>query len=733
MANQVQVVFIGDPGPLFTTADQVEARLNKLNLDAESQVNKLRGSFTAAAPQVKNFGDVTEATMKRSISVTQTLTEKTDALTAAQKRGLDAIKRIQAEPPTIGTRERPDTRSTAPNIPAPTISDEQFRRGRQLADANAFAAQDKLERAAAFERSKEKLAIYRAEKAAEITLEEQTAGKIKQVRGFGAVFRAAGLQTIGITESEINAGITAYNKYIEKTAEAKAAANAEGAAAVASAGAIKTAFASIGSIGAAGIVTSLTAVAAGAAIVYHITSDIRKEEETKLRFIEAAAGAYNRQLIAGQNILANLKQQREEVEFTSKLRERLATNDIESIKRTRDNAQALFNITPPTAGRLDANGKPIANPELERLQKTILDANARLREVEQQRTDDQNKAFRERGESNIKSQKQSAEFEIEQAQKRIDNAKRLGEQYRSVFDDLTRRANAENPFVKIWSDSDKALAELRKNLAGISPELQAVALKLQQTISARELFGARTESALTVSDLRQQASFFRSGTKAEDDKAFEARTDAALKRLGFNPQDFRNLTTRQRANFAGQQNANRFFQQGDSFNGVDTNTLARGAFNLAQQRKGSEETIQERLDRQFKELSKLRPGDEVQRDILDRKIIALTAGVDPTTLRQDTRNRAADARERQAERVFQQEAEANELRKQEISIQTQLLDVYKQQLAGKTGTAGAGDNKLKVTIQNKTNGKATVDITAPTPADVETGYSGGLGGFVGGG
>lgn len=214
---------------LGDSSAQTGRKFEKLTETVDRQREKLiqaAAAFSTGSINSERFAVVTAQVDRATANLNSRLKDtqaRLQDIAAAGPNTQRALQNVSNSRPTITTGgDSPGIDGTAhlTTPAAQAISDEQFRRGSQLAAANAFAAEDKLQRAAALESSRAKLEIYRAEKAAEIGLEEQTAGKIKQIRGFGAVFRAAGLTGLGINESEINAVIALYNRQIEKSGEA---------------------------------------------------------------------------------------------------------------------------------------------------------------------------------------------------------------------------------------------------------------------------------------------------------------------------------------------------------------------------------------------------------------------------------------------------------------------------------------------------------------------------------
>lgn len=662
-------------------------------------------------------------------------------------------------------------------ITAPqAISDEQFRRGRQLADANAFAREDAIQRSRAYKNSVEKLAIYRADKAAEVAIEEQTAGKIKQIRGFGAVFRATGLHSIGITESEINAGIALFNRSRENAEAAGKAAGAATAEANAAAAAVSSTTAAsslaVGGISAAFVATAASVTVAGAAVILYATQ-ARTEADARLKTEESIASAINKQVLSLRASLAEYEKfkrvSQENQTLDANLKRLTDANNSTEIKALQDKVDAQNKSKVTELNQLEANlavaenslkfeqnrntqgesgilGKfgisgltesqkrqnvGQATGQVEEIKKQIASANSELQKGQSQFNDtnkaladvtkNQNKLFADNFDQRIKDRRSDRDLDQRIAKEQIETAKRVQKERLDVVRTLltqVKQSGADNPFFKILSDDALAVENLREKLKGATPELIRFAEAQQKSITANSLFSARADNLINVSDLKAQADFFRNGQKAET-------ADDLLKRLGFNPVDFQKFNDAQKAQLAGQfggRQASALANAGvgGRLGGVDVADLALGAFRNAQQRQSSEETVQQRLDRQFKELDSLRPDNDAQRASLQNRITSLSQGVDPTTLRQDTRNRVADALNDKADRAAKQQAEASIALQENTAVLKQLTSLYEKQVG--SGNVGGSSNEVKISIDDQT-GRATSEIKSPTPRDAGIGFS----------
>lgn len=319
----------------------------------------------------------------------------------------------------------------------------------------------------------------------------------------------------------------------------------------------------------------------------------------------------------------------------------------------------------------------------------------------------------------------------------------LGKSTDQLFANLFAKKGESNPFVKVFTEAQKAIEETRIATAGLSDELRKQAEQMVATQNANDLFAARLDSRLKAVDLRSDAQAFRSGGRAESDADFAARIDAQLRRLGFDPAKLQNLSPTQRANFAAIAQGNKFadvigqnaraeetkvltdaglkrfldFRDSQNRNtpinlgsarldGVSLEALLQGTNLNAQQRRDETLTAGERLDRQLSALRSLSPENDQQRAEAERRIIALTQGLNPADLSQDQRNAAARARENEATRAENAEADAKKQRADALEVQKSIDANIKELLdtAKKDGLQGV------IRIINEATDRATDSI-----------------------
>lgn len=531
---------------------------------------------------------------------------------------------------------------------------------------------------------------------------DKAALKLNRLRGFGAIIRDLGL---GINETEINVAITGVNKlneYLAKNAAAKGAATAataalttataaEGAATTGAATAVEAETAAFTGIGVASLAVFGTVAAAGLAVV-KITQNIREEAERRLHVEEKIASAINNQILGQQQALKDLQKARDFAASDDFFSRDLKNDSLEQLKQRRATIEQLIKLTPQTLPVIE-DGKFVskANENYERLQKRLLEFDAQIRTNPYEKNAAAAKAFDERFENFQKNQEKNREYENEAAKKsEADRKKReedlekskekikdLGKTYTSVFDNLLQKTNSNNPFVTIFNEGDKAIRDLRENLKGLSPELQAVARSMQQKLNADSLFNARLENDFARFDLKERADELRNfkPAKIEDpNKFFKDFIEAGLKQISAsNGGSFTrfNRVSNADGSFGG-------FSQTDARNDVlksfDRVSNADGSFggfsvrnrtfaDLTSREKDDfinkdNLSLQDKLSRQFVLAGNRNALNENQQATVDRKIIALSANLRPEQLTARQRDLVATANEKEAARKQAAEAEA---------------------------------------------------------------------------
>jgi hypothetical protein len=124
---------------------------------------------------------------------------------------------------------------------------------------------------------------------------------------------------------------------------------------------------------------------------------------------------------------------------------------------------------------------------------------------------------------------------IEQGNKKIEDIRK---NVTGLFSDLIVKSNSENPFVKIFSETESLIKKVREETRGLSQDIQDAALKQVNLINNKELFGARIDSTLSALDLRNQAKDFRAVSRSK----FNPSDDELLRIARNDPNRYREFT-----------------------------------------------------------------------------------------------------------------------------------------------------------------------------------------------
>lgn len=583
----------------------------------------------------------------------------------------------------------------------------------------------------------------------------------------------------------------------------------------------------------AGLVTTVVAGAAAIALTYKITGDIREEAERRLKAEENIQIAINKQIIAQRESLQNLKDLREEAERNRNFQGRLQTDSVESLKSRRATLEKLVSLVP--AGYSEQQRKEIQeinarfgqtkDPEkrrelteqlnkitpsqlAEREKKEILELDARIAAIQKQKAQDPIDTFRRQGELDEKAREDALKAE----EKRIEKFKQSVEQANAKVTELKKNSTellrdltasaSDNPFVKIFSDADRAAERLRETMKGLSKDSIEAFARIQQQAALRQIFGARLDASLGALDLRQQARNFRSYADPKtlidsrrnpfnDDQLLAiARRDPNRYREFTNEngfvdekakQDFKlrfmlsslignntgasagNLSTvvggidlsKIKRNFTDSVDLSKFSRKiiepsdtSSGFNLKSPNFPDLGQINLGDKSAGALATIAarslqnqelvdpnkltiDRLREQLGTIDKLRAANkDLSKDdlagITDKRIISLTSSLRPEDLTGDLRERAAQAREREAVRLEKQEQEAAKQRTENNDLLKQVnknLEDLKR-IAQEKGLSG-----LELILKNDTGENFSLDKLTQSPShnDVDSAYN--FGGF----
>ena len=506
-----------------------------------------------------------------------------------------------------------------------------------------------------------------------------------------------------------------------------------------------------------GLVTILGAGAIAIAATYKITGDIRAEAERLLKVEEKITAERNKQFLSQKEASEKLRESRRQAASDFAFNQNLPNASLEDLTRQRD---LLLKLSE------NRTENPLITAR-------ILELEARMRQLPLDKQKSADAAFNARNETFKKNQEDAREAEsrrIEELKKRqddikkgTDRARELGKQYNSVFDSLQAKRVADNPIASVFLDGQKALESLKESIRGLSPELAAQAIAMQRELNANSLFSASLDNKLSALNLRDEADDFRnfkSPVIKDTGKFFEEYIEFYAKKL---ETDFSKTTARYAADstFGGniRVNQNPFarinrvsnadgtfggFSQSDRRNDLfysyDRVEGGLGGFSrrtrsftdLTQREKddfirsssdadGKDLKFQQRLDRQILAASNSDALTEDQRRIVDRKIISLTQGIDPSKLTEQQRDIAGSVREREAERIERNTAEARQRDTERNEYLRRVAESNEKliELARKGGSAAI---EQIVRIVDETGGAVEIQQRRPTPADTAAAY-----------
>lgn len=458
-------------------------------------------------------------------------------------------------------------------------------------------------------------------------------------------------------------------------------------------------------------------LAAGYLIV-KASEAIRAEAERQLKVIEKIEASTNKQalaLVASKDALAAARKERD---AEAALADRLAgsNGELEKRKALLVQLNELNNLNRTESGVADRNSR---NAEILKIEDELIKRTKDRQAAE-------NEAFEQRNENFKISQKIQAE-EAAAFAKSVDEAvakiNELAGANKTLFSELRVNAAGDNPFVKVFSDADKAIEKTRLTTATLKDELKAVADNLVATANANKLFETRQANALSISDLRADARRLREGgSQVQIDQQIADRL-ATIRRQEQGGL-FRNPTFAMRQSFASASPGLRLelfdhIRATEESGGLFRNPLVQDAQRSALKRDAAaadqDSTARDRFNRQLEVINRQRPANDEQRAIADRAIIDLgkTLGDDASD---SDRDKIAAAMERQAERLEKQESEAVRLRAEDRAtnqnIDANIAALLKiAQSEGLTGT-------LRIINEAENNAKLSLG-KRPTESDTK--------------
>lgn len=480
---------------------------------------------------------------------------------------------------------------------------------------------------------------------------------------------------------------------------------------------------------------------AGLAIV-KVTGDIRKEAERRLKLENDISGAINKQILGQKEALANFAQLRLDAGAARDFSKSLETNSPEQLQAKRATALKLLSLS--AAG---ADGKPTETAN--RLNKEILDIDARLYAIREKRAKDADEAFSQRNEnfkkeqeSNFKREETNAEKAKVALEKRVADLKKanhlileIGKNASNAFESLSGQINKDNPFVAAFTEAEKASKSLYENIKALPPELQKVATEMQGVVNSTKLFETRLNNALDAQNLRDEADNFRNpkSDTLVDKRRFDEIVQQNISQGNFFNGNFGNYGSNV-ANQAGGFDKLTDAQKRDIYEvatlsnainaGNDPNNfvgfLARERGNVGKNE--ADVNFQERLDRKIDIITGSNPQNEAEKISAERALISLTQGLDPSKLTDRERDVAATARENEAMRREQAEANAQKERIAQTALQTQIV-AYQKTLTEQAAKGGSSAVEVIIKDQSEAGVEAKKAAKTATPADAANYYN----------
>lgn len=281
----------------------------------------------------------------------------------------------------------------------------------------------------------------------------------------------------------------------------------------------------------------------------------------------------------------------------------------------------------------------------------------------------------------------------------------------------------ENPFVAVFSASDDALTKLRNNLTGVSVEMRANLTELVDRMNQIDLAKARLDNNLNAFELRDAAANFRD--PYDEAKAKSIQDDFTKRFLFDNPNYLFSEKVkfdRERENLLFSNPAFAKFGDLPTFEEKIRKDLAERAAGLID---SPGERLQRKLDEQIRIVNRARGdgSDETLGAIADRKLIALSAALDPTKIASNQREEFASAREREAARLESGERAAREIEMKKLEAINDLkADVNRlANVAEKEGIKG-----VDVRVINEAGDLAKTSVKRPNSSDTAKQFQQGL-------
>lgn len=213
-------------------------------------------------------------------------------------------------------------------------------------------------------------------------------------------------------------------------------------------------------------------VAVAGAAVYDVTKRIRDEAERRLKVEENIASVQNRQILASQEI------SKAQSEFLAKAAENrqfnraLQTDDVDSLKRQRDDLIARQKTISQTKGVIGEDKKTVtfvANTDYTDITQQVNAINAQIDQINVNKINQSNDAFHK----NFENYSKSADQAVEAAKKHLVLLEKQKEKFIDLRETLASGVSKEfdNPLVKMMADFDSITEKARKEFGMFGDEV----------------------------------------------------------------------------------------------------------------------------------------------------------------------------------------------------------------------------------------------------------------------
>lgn len=425
---------------------------------------------------------------------------------------------------------------------------------------------------------------------------------------------------------------------------------------------------------AAGVGASSLAVlgplAAAGLLIVKVSQDIRDKAEQRLALEEKISGENNRQILSMKELLMS-------EENLAKLRERVGQNANPSLIAGATKVSGANALIQDTNARLGfgPDGKPLINPT-----KTLTGFTDK---------DSGQYPIFERMMKSLAEEQEKWNKEVEKGRDKVED---LGKSWKSNFDSLYQRANANNPLSLFLHRSASDADKLKESLKGLPPELQKIALAMNAAADSKELFALTVNNALSAVDFRNEARRFSDPTQNELQKKLD----------------------RDKANFEA---------TSDSTN---TDIFARFESRQKQIADLEKRRRQQSLQEQYDEIYKYRQGFD--QATADQTFARITRGLNPEDLTNDQRREASRVNLSEAGRLVAAEKQAEVDRKEERDVRKKLVAVLDKlaSAAEKGGLAGV-NGEIQISVKDDTsNGISAKKLSGASSGDVADYYFSGF-------